>query len=150
MDKAPYSPSRPLTEAKFHTLIYQELVTRAGKRRLYTQISSEETANSSLRSKYSPPRREMKVRKNEMKLRKKQIKVPKNLPSPPWRFLISSVESQSLPTPAPHLLSFQKRFSFGKTNFQGWRVCFPPLGTSSSPKVRTTPSSVCYNYVVSK
>ena len=100
MDKAPYSPSRPLAEAKFHTLIYQELVTRADKRRLYTQISREETANSSLGSKYSPPRREMKLRKSQMKLRKKQIKVPKNLPSPPWRFLISSVESQSLPTPS--------------------------------------------------
>ncbi len=49
----------------------------------------------------------MKLRKNEMKLRR-------NLPSPPWRFLISSVKNQSLPTPLLlHLLSFQKRSNFG-------------------------------------
>ena len=47
-----------------------------------------------------------------MKVRKKQIKVRRNLPSPPWQFRISSVESQSIPLPLlPYLLSFQKRSS---------------------------------------
>lgn len=127
MDKAPYSPSRPLAEAKFHSSIYQELVTRADKRRLYTQISREETANSSLESKYFPPRRKMKVPKSQMKLRKNEVKVRRNLPSPPWRFLISSVENQPPSPRLPYLLSSRKRFSFGKTNFQGWKVSFPPL-----------------------
>ena len=43
-----------------------------------------------------------------MKVRKKQIKVRRKLPSPPWQFRISSVESQSIPLPLlPYLLSFQ-------------------------------------------
>ena len=130
MDKAPYSPSTPLAEAKSHTLIYQELVTRADKRRLYTQISREETANSPLGSEYFPRRHEMKLRKSQMKLRKNEVKVRRNLPFPPWRFLISSVESQNFPLPLlPYLLSFQKPSSFGKTNFQDWKVSFPPLET---------------------
>ena len=41
------------------------------------RISPEEIPNSSVETKNSPPRREMKLRKNQMKLRKNQIISPK-------------------------------------------------------------------------
>ena len=70
-----------------------------------------------------------------MKVRKTQIKVRKNLPPPPWRFLISSVESQSRPTLSSPICqvsknapALEKQISkAGNLGFLPWKGYFPPL-----------------------